>query len=389
MPGSEIVVIGGGIVGTAAAAFLAEQGASVILLERSAIGAGASGRNLGVVQHPLDPELLDLHLETMAMYRAMASDTGAFAFPTSPAGLLLLSPDHSVLDAEARRLERMPELRPDLLEPRQTRSLEPGLADDLWSLRLDTGYPVPPQAATAAMAERARRAGARIEVGRPAVPVIEHGRTTGVTVEGARHIAADRILLAAGPWSPYLLDPTGRWRPILATWGATAQLSMASPPRHVVEEARPEPVNRPPETSDEPTPAPAPGATPSLFTLAAAAGAATIGSTFLAAEPDHRALAPVLVERGLRFLPALRESSVSATRVCARPQSVDGRPLTGHVPGAEGLVLAAGHGPWGISCGPATARMAVTALLSGSDDSIPAPLRAARLATPALAEALG
>lgn len=389
MAGSEVVVIGGGIVGTAAAAFLAEQGASVLLLERAAIGAGASGRNLGALQHPYDPELVGLHTESMAIYQEMSSSRGGFPVSGTPAGLLILSSERAVLEHEAERLRSTPELRPNLLEPRQTRSLEPGLAEDLWSLRLDTGYPVPPHAATTAMAERARIAGARIETGRAAVPSIERGHVTGVDLEGARHVAADRVVVAAGPWSPYLLDPTGRWRPIVATWGATAQLSMATLPRHVIEEVRVAGVNRPAEAAEEGALPQAADATPSLFTLAAADGVATIGSTFLAVEPDHRALARVLVERGARYLPVLREATVTGTRACARPQSLDGRPLTGHLPGAEGLVIAAGHGPWGLSCGPATARMAVAALLAGSDDPVPPALRAARFADAALAEALG
>jgi glycine/D-amino acid oxidase-like deaminating enzyme len=377
MPGSEVVVIGGGIVGTSAAALLAERGVSVTLVEREAIGAGASGRNLGAVQHPFDSPLVSLHEETLVMYRAMGS-TGGFSFPAEPAGLLLLADDRTVLAAQARELSAMPELRPDLLEPRQTQSLEPWLATDLWSLRLATGYPIPPHAATEAMARRATAAGARLEIGAAAVPAVEHGRVTGVILEGARRVAADRVLIAAGPWSPYLVDPSGRWQPIVATWGATAQLAMAHPPRHVVEEARVEPVNRPADAVDR-APSPPPAATPSLFTLAAAGGVATIGSTFLAEQPDHRSLAPILVQRGVRFLPALREATITASRACARPQSTDGRPLIGSVPGVAGLYLAAGNGPWGISCGPATARLAVDAILAGDDEQVPPELRVERM----------
>jgi glycine/D-amino acid oxidase-like deaminating enzyme len=36
---------------------LADRGARVVLVEGTAIGAGASGRNLGAIQHPFDPVL--------------------------------------------------------------------------------------------------------------------------------------------------------------------------------------------------------------------------------------------------------------------------------------------------------------------------------------------
>ena len=56
-PNADVAVVGGGIIGCALAAFLAEDGARVRLYEREAIAAGASGRNAGLLQHPMDEEL--------------------------------------------------------------------------------------------------------------------------------------------------------------------------------------------------------------------------------------------------------------------------------------------------------------------------------------------
>jgi gamma-glutamylputrescine oxidase len=42
---ADVVVIGGGIVGVSAAAHLASTGRRVVLVERTEIAAGASGRN--------------------------------------------------------------------------------------------------------------------------------------------------------------------------------------------------------------------------------------------------------------------------------------------------------------------------------------------------------
>ena len=84
----DFAVIGGGIVGCSLAAFLAEAGASVVLYEREAIAAGASGRNSGVVQHPLDAALVDLYEESLEHYRTLGR---GFALPEDPVGLLLVS----------------------------------------------------------------------------------------------------------------------------------------------------------------------------------------------------------------------------------------------------------------------------------------------------------
>ena len=88
----DVVVVGGGIVGTSAAAFLAEAGLAVTLLERVGVAAGASGRNSGVVQHPFDLALRTIHLDTVDAYRALGADAELdLRLPSEPAGLLLVS----------------------------------------------------------------------------------------------------------------------------------------------------------------------------------------------------------------------------------------------------------------------------------------------------------
>ena len=69
---TDVVVLGGGIIGCSAAAIMADRGASVTLVEGSAIGAGASGRNLGAIQHPFDPVLAPVYRETTYIDQAIA-----------------------------------------------------------------------------------------------------------------------------------------------------------------------------------------------------------------------------------------------------------------------------------------------------------------------------
>jgi len=66
-----------------------------------------------------------------------------------------------------------------------------------------------------------------------------------------------------------------------------------------------------------------------------------------------------------RFVPALTGAATGAVRACARPLSADGLPLLGRAPGRDDVFVAAGHGPWGISLGPASARLVAELVLEG------------------------
>jgi glycine/D-amino acid oxidase-like deaminating enzyme len=377
VPALDVAVVGGGIIGCAAAAHLAEGGAAVAIFEATAIGAGASGRNLGAVQHPFDPVLADLHESTLATYRELAAGGEGFNLPSEPAGLLLLTPDHDAAERRAHELRALePQLEATALDSDALLGVEPILARGLSAVRLATGYPIPPEAATAALARRALAAGARIEVGRRAAPHVEGGRCIGVKLDDGSRIAAGTVLVAAGPWTAEVVDPGRSWRPMAPTHGVTVQVALATPARHVLEEGVVHTVNRPveapPEAADEWQ------APPSLFSLVSVGGVSTVGSTFVPSPPDIDRTAPLLVERGAAFVPTLRDVSVLATRVCARPQSLDGRPFLGPVPGADGLWVCAGHGPWGISTGPGTARLVADAILDSARQPLPAELDVAR-----------
>jgi glycine/D-amino acid oxidase-like deaminating enzyme len=198
-----------------------------------------------------------------------------------------------------------------------------------------------------------------------------------VALEDGSTIEAGATLVAAGPWTPRLVDPTGGWRPILPTYGVTLQLRLEeAAPRHIVEEDEVDAVNRATAATARAAATDPDADPPSLFSVASAAGVSTLGSTFLSAEPDPARIEPLLLRRAAAFLPAVTEAEVVGRRMCARPQSVDGRPFIGPVDGADGLFVCAGHGPWGISIGPASAAIVARAILDGT--APPAELAANR-----------
>jgi D-amino-acid dehydrogenase len=369
--GRDVVVVGGGIVGTAAAAFLAEAGARVTLVEREGLASGASGANSGVVQHPFDPVLAALYRETLTLYRKLSAADLGFRLEPEPTGLLYVSADEDAvrrLDASLAQL--FPDLDREVAGGAALNDLEPALAGDLWACRVGIGFPVQPAGSTYAYATLAERYGAHLRMGRSAM-LDRHGdRVTGVVVDGVP-IPGDAVLVAAGPWSPELVDPSGRWSPIRPRWGVVVETELPAGPRHVVEEAEiGAAIGAPPE--DRPLEFD-PDEALEDFSLVPLAGLASVGSTFLAREPDPGAWVERLLVRASRFVPGVAEAPIRGTRSCARPQSLDGRPLIGRVPGRRDLFLCAGHGSWGISTGPASARLIADEIL-GRGPAIPAAL---------------
>jgi glycine/D-amino acid oxidase-like deaminating enzyme len=357
---SDVAVIGGGIAGCATAALLAEAGAQVTLYEREAIAAGASGRNSGILQHPMDPALVALYEASLALYGALEG----FELP-EPSGVLVVSDDPSLAAAHEAVARRFPELEPTWLEGDDLRAAEPALAPDLYAYRVNAGRPIGPTAATNAWADRARAAGAKIVVGETARAAHENGLVTGVVVGGELH-AAGAVVVAAGPWTPEAIGGGATW--VQPSWGVVAQVRLRRPPRHALEQAGVEALTEPG------------GAPESLFSLVTTGAVSAVGSTFTATEPDAAAVAPRLLESGARYVPELADAAIEHVRACARPLAADGRPLLGAVPGVEGLYLVTGHGAWGITLGPGSAQMVVDEM-SGSD-GIPPELRAARFGAP-------
>jgi len=388
----DAVVVGGGIVGTAAASFLAEAGASVVLVEGVGLASAASGANSGVVQHPFDPVLVALYQATLEEYRDLAAADAGFRLPDAPAGMLFAAESEAPARAvEASLAGTFPGLETAVLGGADLVRLDPAVGPGLWACLVQIGYPVAPGASTYAYATLAERRGARLGVGHAATIVLEGDRAVGVEVDG-RLVAAGAVLVAAGPWTPGILDPGGRWRPIRPVWGVVVEADLPVTPRHVLEEAGIDAAigSSPDGGRDEGGPAGREGVgegvgegglPPIEFSLVPQPVTSAVGSTFLEAEPRPTAWIERILSRAARFVPGVADAPIRGTRACPRPQSADGRPLVGRVPGRRDLYVCAGHGPWGISTGPASARLAVDLLLGGGA-TLPPELDPARFGPP-------
>ena len=236
----DVVVIGGGVMGLSVAAHLAENGRRVVLLERDELGAGASVWNSGIVQHPLDPVLEPLHLATVELYRRLDDETGhALGMPDAPAGLLSVTHDPAVARAEAAALALdFGHLAPTFLDP--DKSARPWNRVRAWRGCVPAGHRLPGPAhrchARICGSGRGARRGESAKGSRRPPGSRHHGhserasRTAHPSRQPMSSLRPDRA-------SPALVDPSRRWRPILPLWGVVVTVDLASPPRHVAEEA--------------------------------------------------------------------------------------------------------------------------------------------------------
>src|SRR2546428_13337867 len=101
---TDVIVVGGGVIGCACAHELARRGARVMLLERAELAAGASGRNHGLLLAPLDPVMVPMASSSTVLYEHIQEGSPLrFNLDPTPKGFLVVALDEG--EAPAARTE--------------------------------------------------------------------------------------------------------------------------------------------------------------------------------------------------------------------------------------------------------------------------------------------
>src|SRR5213594_2503189 len=198
---SRVVVIGGGVIGCAAAERLTLDHHEVTLFERDQLGAHASGAAAG----ELSPSVLDSDNQALAMFPEVVAriekDSSLNVEYRTQQGL---RPAFTPQEAE---LLKAGEGR--WLDASECRQAEPALSSDvLGALLLEHAHLTPPRFVRA-LARAAAVRGAAIREGTPAIGfAMEDHQVWGVTTS-RETIDADWVVVAAGPWTREVASTAG------------------------------------------------------------------------------------------------------------------------------------------------------------------------------------
>jgi glycine oxidase len=356
---TDAIVVGGGVIGLACAWRVAQRGLRVRVLERDAVGSGASGVAAGMLA-PVgeatwgEEGLLALAMRSHALWPRFAGELSSAA--DRDVGYLDLGSVHAALDrdeaAELRRryeLMRSLELEASWLRGSECRRLEPGLTPACTAgIHAPHEAAADPRRVVEALGAAAAAEGVEVIEGATVSGALHDGeRLAGVrTADGAEH-RADAIVLATGAWGgeaewlPAEARPTVR--PVkgqILTLRGSARPPLCE--RIVVTER--------------------------IYVVPRGDGRVVVGATVEERGFDTRITAGgvhELLREAYRALPEVAELELVETTAGLRPATPDNVPLIGH--GAiDGLLLATGHYRNGVLLAPITAE-AIAALLDGDE----------------------
>jgi len=225
---ADVVIVGGGCMGASLAFDLAGRGVRVVLVEKRHVASGATGHSGALVRQQYETRLgVRLARDSLGFFQRFAAETG-FSCDFRTTGFMSGSRERDLPAFEALvGLLQQEGVRAARLMPDEAKAIEPSLEVSDYAAVVhdpDAGYADPIATATG-FARAAERRGATIIEGRAVASVPTRSRKVlGVRIRGGGTIGSDRVVLAAGNWTPALARGLGIRLPIRFIRGTVAVL---------------------------------------------------------------------------------------------------------------------------------------------------------------------
>ncbi|MFJ9467990.1 NAD(P)/FAD-dependent oxidoreductase [Streptomyces caniferus] len=236
-PTADVVIVGGGVMGTSIAFHLAEAGVSdIVVVERGELGSGSSGKPIGGVRAQFsDPLNIALGSRSLRAWQEFGQRPGADIRLDGVGYLFVLTSDQQAADFETSvRIQNGLGVPSRMIGPREAQALCPYLSTDglVAAAYSPTDGHARPGLAVRGYARAAARAG---------VTFATHTTVTGLDTTGDRvtavhtdhgRISAATVICAAGAWSARLGEMAGVHlpvRPVRRQLAFTAPLAPPAP----------------------------------------------------------------------------------------------------------------------------------------------------------------
>jgi glycine/D-amino acid oxidase-like deaminating enzyme len=365
----DVVVVGAGVVGAGCAYYLAAAGVRVRLFDRSYVASGSSGACEGNVlawDKELDREL-PLALRSADLWAALAEQLDD-DFEYDRKGSVVVAETEAELVAAAERARVLAGLgvEGEVLDADALRREEPNAAHDLPGGVLYPGdAQLEPRLATAALVRAAVALGAELSTDVSVDRILRgpDGRATGVETSGGR-VAADMVVVAAGVWTPALLQTAGLTVPVTPRKGQVVVLERSPVVfRRKLSEAGYVAAVKASEAALQ----------IAMVVESTPSGTALLGSSRQHVGFDREveiSVAGAIARRAARFFPILRGARALRVYAGLRPLTPDHVPIIGPFAEAPNICVATGHEGAGIGLAPATGEL-VAAWHTGAPSPIP------------------
>ena len=367
MSAPDVLIVGGGVLGCAAALELARRGAAVMVVERDSIGSHASGSSYGglfpTMGAGIPGPVLGPAKRAAELHRGLAAElrelTGIDVQLHACATITLATDagELELLRAECR-WQLSEGFDAGMLSPADTALLEPLVAREVAGALIERSHQeLDSYRYVLALATAVERVGGVVRHGDVAGLLRDGARVTGVRTASGDETGAGAIVLATGPWagSGEHLDLPGL--PVRPLKGEILRLRF-------------------------------PGGDFDHRVV--------LGASYVRRKPDDVVWAGTTEEEAgfddrpsesgrdsivagiLDIAPSLEGAAMEEHTACLRPVSEDGLPIVGAVGQADGLFVLNGAGKKGVLLSPALAEMLAPVVLGETGAAVPSEFSPAR-----------
>ncbi len=360
---TEVVIVGGGVIGCAIAYYLRKSGVDVAVLDRGEIGAEASSAAAGLLA-PLGSlsgpgAFADLLLASFNLFPALVpelEDASGIKMEFEQTGALRIVRNAKHIPNLRKRMKAWQPLGLQMhwLTGDEARQREPLLAPDVCAaIYVPEESQIKASHVVKAFSLAAANLGATMYSHREITGIQRNNATvTGVYTSQGERITCNHLILATGAWAARC----GEWLhvdlPVSPQRGQILSLHQPTPPLRYI-----------------------------IFGEAAYLTPKSENTVIVGATKEEAGFEKKLTASGvawllntaIRMVPSFESSPIDRMWAGLRPRTPDNQPILGPAPGWENVMLAVGHGSVGIMLSAITGKTIAESIVQGEVPQIVQP----------------